>query len=68
MILGTTRVVSVYAFPAPADLRKGYDGLYGLVKSGLQRDPLRSHTATTSRHVSHSSRRSTSGAMEGEVR
>lgn len=40
MILGTTRVVNVYAFPAPADLRKGYDGLYGLVTSGLQRDPL----------------------------
>ena len=40
MILGTTRVVNVYAFPAPADLRKGYDGLYGLVTSGLQPDPL----------------------------
>ena len=40
MILGTTRVVNVYAFPAPADLRQGYDGLYGLVTSGLQRDPL----------------------------
>jgi len=40
MILGTTRAVRVYAYPAPVDLRKGYDGLYGLVKQGLGRDPL----------------------------
>ena len=40
MILGTTRVIHVYAYPAPPDLRKGYDGLYGLVKTGLGRDPL----------------------------
>jgi transposase len=30
----------VFAYPEPADLRKGYDGLYGLVKMGLGRDPL----------------------------
>ena len=30
----------MFAYPAPADLRKGYDGLFGLVKSGLGRDPL----------------------------
>jgi transposase len=30
----------VFAYPAPVDLRKGYDGLYGLVQSGLGRDPL----------------------------
>lgn len=35
MILGTSRVVRVFAFPAPVDLRKGYDGLYGLVQTGL---------------------------------
>ncbi|MGE3460169.1 MAG: IS66 family insertion sequence element accessory protein TnpB, partial [Kofleriaceae bacterium] len=30
----------MFAFPAPVDLRKGYDGLFGLVKTGLVRDPL----------------------------
>jgi transposase len=40
MILGTSRAVRVFAYPAPVDLRKGYDGLYGLVKQGLSRDPL----------------------------
>ena len=40
MILGTSRAVRVYAFPEAVDLRKGYDGLFGLVKTGLGRDPL----------------------------
>lgn len=40
MILGTSRVVRVFAYPEPVDLRKGYDGLFGLVKVGLGRDPL----------------------------
>ena len=40
MILGTSRAVRVYAYPEAVDLRKGYDGLFGLVKSGLGRDPL----------------------------
>lgn len=40
MILGTSRSVRVYAYPEAVDLRKGYDGLYGLVKQGLGRDPL----------------------------
>ena len=40
MILGTSRAVRVYAYPEPVDLRKGYDGLFGLVKTGLGRDPL----------------------------
>jgi transposase len=30
----------VWAYPRPADLRKGYNGLYGLVRTGLGRDPL----------------------------
>ena len=30
----------VYAYPEAVDLRKGYDGLFGLVKQGLGRDPL----------------------------
>ncbi len=39
MILGT-RSVRVFAYAAPVDLRKGFDGLYGLVVSQLGRDPL----------------------------
>jgi hypothetical protein len=33
MILGTSRAVRVFAYPLPVDLRKGYDGLFGLVKT-----------------------------------
>lgn len=40
MILGTSRAVRVFAYPEPIDLRNGYDGLFGLVKQGLDRDPL----------------------------
>lgn len=40
MILGTSRAVRVYAYPEAVDLRKGYDGLFGLVRQGLARDPL----------------------------
>jgi transposase len=40
VILGTSRVVRVFAYPAATDLRKGYDGLYGLVQTGLKRDPV----------------------------
>lgn len=40
MILAPSRSVRVFAYPAPADLRKGYDGLYGLVEQGLKRDPM----------------------------
>jgi len=40
VILGTSRAVRVFAYPEPVDLRKGYDGLFGLVKTGLGRDPL----------------------------
>lgn len=39
-MIGSTRAVSVWAYPRPADLRKGFNGLYGLVRSGLGRDPL----------------------------
>ena len=39
-MISAGRAVSVWAFPDPADLRKGYNGLYGLVKQGLGRDPL----------------------------
>ena len=40
MILGTTRAIRVFAYPRPTDLRNGYNGLFGLVKTGLGRDPL----------------------------
>lgn len=40
MMLGTSRAVRVFAYPEAVDLRKGYDGLFGLVKQGLGRDPL----------------------------
>jgi transposase len=39
-VIGTTRSVRVWAYTEPADLRKGYDGLTGLVVQGLGRDPL----------------------------
>ena len=40
MILSPSRAVRVFAYPAAVDLRKGYDGLYGLVLSGLKQDPM----------------------------
>jgi len=39
-MVGTSRAVSVFAYPAPVDLRKGCNGLYGLVQTGPQRAPL----------------------------
>jgi transposase len=39
-VIGSTRNVAVWAYPAPADLRNGYDGLAALVAATLRRDPL----------------------------
>lgn len=39
-MISTPRTVRVWAHPRPADLRKGYNGLHGLVSQGLGRDPL----------------------------
>jgi transposase len=39
-MIGSTRTLRVWAYPAPADLRKGFDGLSGLVLAQVQRDPL----------------------------
>ncbi len=39
-MIGSTRQVTVWAYGAPADLRKGFDGLSALVSQGLARDPL----------------------------
>lgn len=40
MILSPNAARRVFGYPAPVDLRKGYDGLYGLVQQGLGRDPM----------------------------
>jgi transposase len=40
VILATSRGMRVYAYPRPADLRKGYDGLYGLVQTAMGADVL----------------------------
>ena len=40
MILAPSRAVRVFSYPAAVDLRKGYDGLFGLVQSGLKQDPM----------------------------
>lgn len=39
-MIGSTRQVAVYAYGAPVDMRKGFDGLSALVSQGLGRDPL----------------------------
>ena len=39
-MIGSTRQVAVWAYGAPADLRKGFDGLSGLVSEQLRQDPL----------------------------
>lgn len=39
-MIGSTRQVAAYAYSAPADLRKGFDGLSALVEQQLERDPL----------------------------
>jgi transposase len=39
-VIGSTRVLQVLAYGQPADMRKGFDGLYGLVRTALGQDPL----------------------------
>lgn len=39
-MIGSSRAVRVWAYPRPADLRKGYNGLYGLVQGAMNREPL----------------------------
>lgn len=39
-MIGSTRALRVWAYAAPADLRKGFDGLQALVVGTLRRDPL----------------------------
>lgn len=40
MILTPNPARRVFAYPAPVDLRNGYNGLYGLVEQGLRCDPM----------------------------
>jgi transposase len=42
-MIGSTRTLRVWADPAPADLRAGFDGLAGLVTQRLKQDPLSGH-------------------------
>jgi transposase len=39
-VIGSSRALRVFAYPEPADLRRGFDGLSALVVSALERDPL----------------------------
>ena len=39
-MLGMTRQLRVWAYTSPVDMRKGFDALFGLVRSELGRDPL----------------------------
>ena len=39
-MIGSTRQVTVWAYGAPVDLRKGFDGLSGVVSQHVGRDPL----------------------------
>ena len=39
-MIGSTRSLRVFAYTLPTDMRKGFDGLYGMVSSHLNRDPL----------------------------
>lgn len=40
MLIGSSRAVRVWAWPAPVDLRRGFDGLFGLVRQQLRKDPM----------------------------
>ena len=39
MLIGSSRRLQVYAFAAPVDMRKGFDGLSALVREQLGHDP-----------------------------
>lgn len=39
-MIGSTRSLRVFAYTGPVDMRKGFDGLYGMVVQQLERDPL----------------------------
>jgi transposase len=39
-MIGSTRAIRVFARTTPTDLRKGFDGLYGLVRNEFGQNPL----------------------------
>ena len=39
-MIGSTRALRVYAYGAPVDMRKGFDGLAALVRQGFDKDPV----------------------------
>jgi transposase len=39
-MIGSTRSVRVFAYTLPTDMRKGFDGLYGMVSTLMEREPL----------------------------
>ena len=39
-MIGSTRQVRVFAYGAPVDMRKGFEGLSAIVRQGFGRDPL----------------------------
>lgn len=39
-MIGSTRQLRVFAYAEPVDMRRGFDGLYGLVTNVLKRDVL----------------------------
>lgn len=39
-MIGTSRQVRAFAYASPVDMRKGFDGLFALVRRELGRDPL----------------------------
>lgn len=39
-MFGLDRSLKVFLYGNPCDMRKGFDGLYGLVQNGMQMNPL----------------------------
>ena len=39
-MIGSSRALRAFAYTGPVDMRKGFDGLYGMVVHSLERDPL----------------------------
>ena len=39
-MLTSGRALRAWAWPRPTDMRKGHDGLFALMRSGMRRDPL----------------------------
>jgi hypothetical protein len=45
-MIGSTRSVRVFAYTLPTDMRKGFDGLYGMVSTLMEREPLSQNHAS----------------------